>query len=62
MTISIITVTYNSAKTLKDTLESILRQTYQDIELIVVDGLSSDNTLSMIKEYQKVFGEKMQII
>ena len=62
MTISIITVTYNSAKTLKDTLESILRQTYQDIELIVVDGLSSDNTLSIIKEYQKVFGEKMQII
>ena len=38
MTISIITATYNSAATLRDTFESVLRQDYTDYEYIVVDG------------------------
>lgn len=54
MTISIITATYNSAATVRDTLESIARQSYPHIEHIIVDGLSKDNTLSIVKEYPHV--------
>ncbi|BEH72967.1 glycosyl transferase [Edwardsiella tarda] len=48
MKISIITVTYNSEKTLVDTLMSIESQSYKDIEYIIVDGLSSDQTIKLI--------------
>lgn len=48
MKVSIITATYNSSKTIQDTLESLKRQTYQDIEYIIVDGASQDNTLSIV--------------
>lgn len=51
--VSIITVTYNSAKTLKDTIQSIARQTYPNIEYIIVDGKSSDSTVDIIKSYEK---------
>lgn len=51
MKVSIITATYNSKDTIKDTLESINKQTYPNIEHIVVDGLSIDNTLSLVKTY-----------
>lgn len=49
MKVSIITATYNSAKTISDTLESLNAQTYPDIEYIIIDGGSKDNTLSLIK-------------
>ena len=49
--ITIITVCYNSEKTIKNTLESIESQTFKKIEHIIVDGKSTDNTLSIIKEY-----------
>ncbi|MBQ7878207.1 MAG: glycosyltransferase [Bacteroidaceae bacterium] len=62
MTISIITATYNSAATVRDTFESVLTQTYNDIEYIVVDGLSKDNTLEIIKEYELKFGGRMRYI
>lgn len=62
MKISIITATYNSAKTVRDTLESILGQTYKDIECIVVDGASKDNTLDVVKSYKPVFGDRMTYI
>lgn len=62
MTISIITATYNSAATVRDTFESVLSQTYKDIEYIVVDGLSKDNTLDIIKEYEPKFGGRMRYI
>ena len=52
MKISIITVCYNSASTIRDTLESVLSQTYQDIEYIVIDGASKDSTLAIISEYE----------
>jgi len=53
MRISIITTTYNSASTIRDTLESVNAQTYPDIEHIIVDGKSRDNTLELVKQYGK---------
>lgn len=49
MKVSIITVTYNSAKHLQDCINSVKSQDYPDIEHIVVDGLSRDNTVDIIK-------------
>jgi glycosyltransferase involved in cell wall biosynthesis len=49
MKISLITVSFNSAGTIKDTIESIHSQDYDDIEYIVVDGASRDNTVEIIK-------------
>ena len=60
MKISIITTTYNSGATLRDTIRSILSQTYQDIEYIVVDGASTDDTLTIIQEYEPQFDGRMR--
>lgn len=49
--VSIITVCFNSAKTIRDTIESVLSQDYPSIEYIVIDGGSSDETVAIIKEY-----------
>ena len=60
-TISIITVAYNSEKTIRDTLSSVSRQTYPHIEHIVVDGGSKDNTLAIVQEFphiKKVISER----
>ncbi len=62
MKISLITVTFNSGATLRDTIESVLAQTYKDIEYIVVDGLSQDNTVDIIKEYAPRFAGRMRWI
>ena len=51
MKISIITATFNSAKTLRSTIESVLSQTYTDFEYIIKDGGSKDNTLEIVKKY-----------
>ena len=52
MKISIITVCYNSEATLRDTIESVLAQTYPDIEYIIVDGASRDGTMAIVAEYR----------
>lgn len=49
--ISIITVTFNSSKTLAKTIQSVVNQTYKNIEYIVIDGGSTDGTLDIIKKY-----------
>lgn len=51
MKVSIITVCYNSSKSIEQTINSVLTQTYPDIEFIVVDGGSIDDTVSIIKCY-----------
>lgn len=62
MKISIITVCYNSAKTIEKTFQSVQSQTYKNIEYIVVDGKSTDETLQIANTYQdvitKVISEK----
>lgn len=50
MKFSIVTVTYNSEKTLRETIESVRQQGYRDYEYIIVDGGSTDRTLEIIKE------------
>ena len=62
MKISIITITYNSAKTLEDTLKSVAKQTYAEIEYIIVDGASKDNTVSIIKKYEPLFNGRVKWI
>jgi glycosyltransferase involved in cell wall biosynthesis len=54
MKISIITATFNSAATIRDTLGCIASQQYPLIEHIIVDGLSNDNTLAIVKEFPHV--------
>ena len=54
MKVSIITVTYNSAQTIRDTIKSIEFQTYSNIEHIIVDGASTDSTLKIVKSYPEI--------
>lgn len=53
MKVSIITVCYNSARTLQETIESVLTQTYSNIEYIIIDGKSTDETPAILAQYQK---------
>ena len=62
MKISVITATYNSGKTVRDTIESVLRQTYKDIEYIIVDGQSKDDTLEIVRSYESLFGGRMRYV
>lgn len=53
MKVSIITVCFNSAETIEDTIRSVLNQDYQQIEYIIVDGQSSDDTVSIVKSHSR---------
>ena len=53
MLISIVIPTFNSSKYLSQTIETALNQTYKNTEIIIVDDNSTDNTIKIIKNYQK---------
>lgn len=50
--ITIITVCFNAEQTLRETIQSVLGQTFQDYEYLIIDGNSSDKTLDIVKEYK----------
>ncbi|MGL6616628.1 glycosyltransferase [Aeromonas hydrophila] len=54
MKVSIITVCYNSEKTIEDTIRSVAGQTYKDIEYIIIDGGSTDQTNEIVKKYSDI--------
>jgi len=54
--LSIITITRNSERYLRETIESVISQDYQDIEYIIIDGESTDGTLDIIKGYAAMDG------
>lgn len=58
MLVSIVTTTYNSAKTIHKAIESVLNQTYTNIEYIIADGQSTDDTLSVVESYRDSFEKK----
>lgn len=53
MLLSVITVCYNTEKSITNTIQSVLNQSYKDIEYIIVDGNSTDNTFNIVKKYQE---------
>lgn len=62
MKISIVTATWNSSKTVRDTIESVLRQSYQDIEYLIIDGASKDDTLEIVREYEPKFNGRLRYV
>ena len=52
MKVSVITVTFNSAATIEETIKSVVNQDYKNIEYIIIDGLSKDNTLEIVNKYK----------
>lgn len=62
MKISIITAAWNSGATIRDTMLSVLAQTYPDIEHIVVDGASHDNTLDIVRELEPRYAGRLRWI
>ena len=62
MKFTIITVCLNSAKTIRRTFDSLLEQSFEDYEYIVVDGESTDGTLEIIREYEPKFQGRMRCI
>ena len=56
--VSIITVAFNAEKTISRTIESVLNQTYPDIEYLILDGASVDKTVDVAQRYMKAFCEK----
>lgn len=57
MLVTILTVAFNAEMTIAKTMESVLNQTYSDIEYIVIDGASKDKTVEVAKKYQKMFDD-----
>jgi putative colanic acid biosynthesis glycosyltransferase len=54
--VSIITVVFNAEKTIEATIKSVINQSYNNIEYIIIDGKSTDNTISIIDKYQDGIG------
>ena len=54
MKFSIITINYNNVEGLRNTIKSVVNQTYTDYEFIIIDGGSTDGSVEVIKEYANI--------
>ena len=61
MKVSIVTATWNSGRTVEDTIKSVLCQTYKNYEYLIIDGLSKDSTLEIAQKYEPFFEGRMKI-
>ena len=59
--ISIIMAVYNCAPTLRESIDSILNQTYTNWEFIICDDCSTDNTLEIVREYEAKYPGKFKL-
>lgn len=57
--ITIVTAVYNGEKYIEECIKSIMNQTYQNFEHIIMDGGSTDNTLEIAKKYEKLYNVKI---
>ena len=62
MKISIITTSFNSGATIKDTIESVLLQTHTDFEHIIIDGGSTDNTIQIVRQAENRYLGRLKYI
>lgn len=62
MRFSIITIAYNSENTIERTMKSVLSQTFEDYEYIIIDGASKDGTLDLVREYEPLFNGRLKWI
>lgn len=62
MKISVVTATYNSGDVLRNAIESVLAQDYDNFEHIIIDGKSTDNTLDIIREYEPLYKGRLHWI
>ena len=60
--VSIITVCYNSESTISRTIESVMHQTYRNIQYIIIDGKSTDHTMDIVNSYKDEFGDRIKIV
>jgi len=51
---TVVTITYNAEAVLQRTLDSVLRQSYEDVEHLIIDGASTDGTLAMAEAYKRL--------
>ena len=56
--VSVITISFNSEAVIKKTIESVLNQTYTDIEYLIIDGASKDKTVEIAESYRQALEEK----
>lgn len=61
MLVTIITPCYNSERTIRRTIESVLHQTYSDIEYLIIDGASTDKTVEIARSYEEAFQGRLHI-
>jgi glycosyltransferase involved in cell wall biosynthesis len=59
---TIVTVCFNSEKTIERTLKSVLNQSCDDFEYIIVDGASKDGTLDIVRRYEEAFAGRLKVI
>lgn len=60
--VSIVTPCFNSAKTIERTILSVLNQSYSNVEYIIIDGASTDDTMAVVERYSAQFGARLTVV